>query len=245
MLPLWEMLSRSGGADALARHFELSRLQAQNAVDALLPAFSEGFRRFTADPSGTAAFMSALASGHHARYFEDAAKAFAPQGTEDGQAILRRLFGADAFSQSLADQAARMSGLGSDTVMRMMPALAAMLMGGLAAQAKAAPREAASNPFSAMMEAMAGPARKTASTDPWAGNPWMAAMNASAPDEAWGRLFKQWMGAAAPPPQPPPKPADPARAMFDEMFETGRKTQAEYARLVQSLFDQWGKPTRG
>ena len=75
---LFDMLAnaQSGqGMDQLARQFGLSQQQTQAAVEALLPAFSQGLKRNASDPYGVADFMSAMASGQHAKYFEDAAKA--------------------------------------------------------------------------------------------------------------------------------------------------------------------------
>ena len=81
MLPLFEMLNNAGqgnGVDQIARQFGISNQQAQEAMEALLPAFSQGLKRNAADPYGAGNFLGALASGQHAKYFEDAANAFSP-----------------------------------------------------------------------------------------------------------------------------------------------------------------------
>lgn len=256
MLPLWDMLLRGGTTDALARHFQLSQMQAQNALGALLPAFGEAFRRQTADPMGLAGFMGALASGQHARYFEDAAQAFAPQGLADGQALLAQLFGSDALTRAVADHAARLSGVGNEMMRQMMPALATILMGGLGAQAK--PKPAASDPFTAMMESMTramGAASPGKAGSPWTDNPWSRAMEdamrggknaAPSPMDAWTKAFEGWAAAVNPQPEPPkaPEPPDPVRTFLDGMFDTGRKTQEDAARAMQAMFDTYGKASK-
>lgn len=134
MLPLFEMLANAqngNGMEALARQFGISQTQAQTAVEALLPAFSQGLKRNTADPYGIGSFLSALSSGQHAKYFENAGAAFTPQGMADGNGILGHLFGSKELSRAVAGQAAQATGLSQDLLKQMLPAIAAMLMGGL------------------------------------------------------------------------------------------------------------------
>ena len=134
MLPLFEMLNNAGqgnGVDQIARQFGISNQQAQEAMEALLPAFSQGLKRNAADPYGAGNFLGALASGQHAKYFEDAANAFSPQGVAEGNAILGHLFGSKDVSRAVASHAAQATGLGQDMLKQMLPVLASMLMGGL------------------------------------------------------------------------------------------------------------------
>jgi hypothetical protein len=134
MLTLFDMLNHSQngqGMEMLARQFGLSQQQAQQAVEALLPAFSQGLKRNAADPYGAAGFMQALAQGHHAKYFENPAAAFTPQGMAEGNGILGHLFGSKDLSRAVAGQAAQATGLGQDLLKQMLPALASMIMGGM------------------------------------------------------------------------------------------------------------------
>ena len=134
MLPLYDMLAnaQNGHAfDQMARQFGLSQSQAQAAVEALLPAFSQGLRRNASNPYDLSAFLGALSSGQHAKYFEDATRAFSPQGMEEGNGILGHLFGSKELSRAVAQQAAQATGIGQETLKQMLPALAAMIMGGL------------------------------------------------------------------------------------------------------------------
>jgi hypothetical protein len=134
MLPLFDMLSQAQdgrGMELLARQFNLSQQQTQLAVEALLPAFSQGLKRSASDPYGLAGFMTALASGNHAQYFDNASKAFSPQGVQQGNDILGQLFGSKDLSRAVAAQASQATGIGSQVLQQMLPVLASMVMGGL------------------------------------------------------------------------------------------------------------------
>jgi hypothetical protein len=134
MLPLYDMLANAQnghGVEMLARQFNLSQQQAELAVEALLPAFSQGLKRNASDPYGVAGFVNAMASGQHAKYFEDAQKAFAPQGVNEGNGILGHLFGSKDLSRAVAAQAAQATGIGQDVLKQMLPVIASMIMGGL------------------------------------------------------------------------------------------------------------------
>jgi hypothetical protein len=137
MLPLIDMMMKAGGGDAMqtmARQFGLSQQQAMSAVEALMPAFSVGLKRNAADPMGMGAFMQALGTGNHANYFDNVSKAFDPAGIADGNGILGHLFGSKDVSRAVAQQAAAATGIGSEILKQMLPALASMIMGGLAKQ---------------------------------------------------------------------------------------------------------------
>jgi hypothetical protein len=120
--------------ELLAKQFNLSQQQAQLALEALLPAFSQGLKRNTSDPYGLGDFLNAMASGQHAKYFEDAGKAFSQQGADEGNGILSHLFGSKDLSRAVAAQAAQATGIGQQVLQQMLPVIASMIMGGLAKQ---------------------------------------------------------------------------------------------------------------
>ncbi len=131
---LFDMLANAQngqGMDALARQFNLSQQQTQAAVEALLPAFSQGLKRNASDPYGVGAFLNAIGNGQHARYFDDAQNAFSPQGMAEGNGILGHLFGSKDLSRAVAAQAAQATGISQQALQQMLPAIAAMIMGGL------------------------------------------------------------------------------------------------------------------
>lgn len=134
MLPLFDMIMRAqnGAAmDAMAKQFNLAQEQAAQAMAALLPAFSSGFKRSSANPYDMSSLMSAMSSGNYGKYFEDVSKTFTPQGMMDGNAVLEKLFGSKEVSRAVAAQAAQLTGIGQDVLKQMMPAMADTLMGGL------------------------------------------------------------------------------------------------------------------
>lgn len=134
MLPLFDMIMRAqnGAAmDAMAKQFNLAQEQTAQAMAALLPAFSSGFKRSSANPYDMSSLMSAMYSGNYGKYFEDVSKAFTPQGMMDGNAVLEKLFGSKEVSRAVAQQAAQLTGIGQDVLKQMMPAMADTLMGGL------------------------------------------------------------------------------------------------------------------
>ena len=134
MLPLFDMIANAengNGIEALSRQFGLSQQQTQAALQALMPAFSQGLKRNASDPYGMAAFMQAMASGQHAKYFEDAARANSPEGVAEGNGILGHLFGSKELSRAVTGQAAQMTGIGQNILNQMLPVIASMVMGGL------------------------------------------------------------------------------------------------------------------
>ncbi|MCA0000369.1 MULTISPECIES: DUF937 domain-containing protein [unclassified Mesorhizobium] len=192
MPSLFDMLAQAqngSGMQALAQQYGLSMQQTQSAVEALLPAFSQGLRRNTADPYGLGAFMTAMASGQHAKYFEDATRAFSPQGINEGNGILGHLFGSKDLSRAVAGQAAQATGISQQVLQQMLPALASMMMGGL---------------FKQTTNQLAGGQMQAASGFGAAGS------------NPLGEIIEQMMrqggglgGAQAPAPQPSPPSQDP------------------------------------
>ena len=242
MLPLYDLLSRAGDGRAIelmARQYRLSQEQAQLATEALLPAFREGLRRNTADPASMGALMAEMAGGRHQRFFEDAARAFAPEGRKDGEDILGQLFGSPEVSRAVAAQAAQATGIAQETLKSMLPSMAAMLMGGLGKQASGELRPPAGgdpeNPFLKMMQdAMqagmppAPPPKKPEGFD----NPF---------DNPFTRMMQQMVEAASPKPEPPRNPSGRPRNAYDDlfsqMFETGRQTRDDYEKAMKDIFD--------
>ena len=74
-----------------------------------------------------------MLTGDHARFFEQPAAAAQPEAAQAGQTILQQLFGShvQAVNQQVAQHAAALSGIGQQTLMRMLPVLASMIMGAM------------------------------------------------------------------------------------------------------------------
>ncbi|RUM99101.1 DUF937 domain-containing protein [Pseudaminobacter arsenicus] len=232
MLPLFDMLANAqqgNGMEALARQFGLSQQQAQAAVEALLPAFSQGLKQNTADPYGIGAFMTAMASGQHAKYFDNPANAFSPSGIKEGNGILGHLFGSKDLSRAVADQAAQATGIGQEVLKQMLPVIASMIMGGLAKQSnsqlQAGGFGSGSNPLGEIIEQMMrqGGGMGTGGGQPQSPNPM---------DNPLGRILEGMFGGEA---QPAPQPRgrtqeqaqspygdNPLGKIFEEMLGGGQ-----------------------
>jgi hypothetical protein len=245
MLPLYDLLSRAGDGRAMelmARQFHLSQEQARLAAEALLPAFREGLRRNSADPYGIGVLMSEMASGRHGRFFEDATRAFAPEGRREGDDILARLFGSPEVSRAVAAQAAQATGIAQGTLKSMLPAMAAMLMGGLDKQARGeigdGPGGIPENPFLQAMQEM-----MRAGMPPPAPPGKEQARTASPFDNPFTRFMQEMVEASQPKPEPPKNPSGRPRNTYDDlfsqMFETGRQTRDEYEKAMRDIFEQY------
>lgn len=229
MLPLYEMLARNGQAmEAFARQFGLSAEQTREAMAALMPAFSEGLKRNAADPWGVGAFLAALSTGQHARYFEDAGRAFSPEGMAEGNGILGHIFGSKELSRAVAAQAAQATGIGQEIMKQMLPAMAATIMGGLykqaTGQAAAMPGfGTGANPLQQIMEQMMrqGMGAGMSMPRPEAPQPGMNPF-----DNPFGKVLEGMFGGGASqresPPQAPQGPFDnPLGKIFEEMMRGG------------------------
>jgi hypothetical protein len=272
MLPLIDMMMKAGGGEAMqtmARQFGLSQQQAMSAVEALMPAFSVGLKRNAADPMGMGAFMQALGTGNHANYFDNVSKAFDPAGIKDGNGILGHLFGSKEVSRAVAQQAAAATGIGSEILKQMLPALASMIMGGLAKQTMGQMQAAAGmgggNVFgdviTDMMKQYTGQRRAEpqpdASANPWGkmiedmfggGAQQQQRQQNPLGDNPLGKIFEemtkgmqggQRQREQEQTRQPNPMQDNPFGKMLEEMFGGGSRGQAQ-----QETEEPARKPTR-
>ena len=231
MPTLFDMLAQAqngNGMQALAQQYGLSMQQTQAAVAALLPAFSQGLQRNTADPYGLGAFMTAMASGQHAKYFEDATRAFSPQGVDEGNGILGHLFGSKDLSRAVASQAAQASGVSQQILQQMLPTIASMVMGGLFKQTTNQMQAAGgfgggNNPLGEIIEQMM---RQSGMQAP-APQPRQAPQPQNPMDNPLGKVLQDMFGGGAPQPQSQPQPApnpygdNPLGKVLQDMFGGG------------------------
>lgn len=240
MLNLFDMLAnaQNGNAiDQMARQYGLSQAQVQEAMAALMPAFSQGLKRNASNPYDLSAFLQALSSGQHARYFEDAASAFSQQGTAEGNGILGHLFGSKELSRAVAAQAAQATGIGQDVLKQMLPALASMIMGGLfkqsTGQVNAAGFGGQGNPLQEIIEQMM---RQGGMPGRQAPRPQAPQPDANPFDNPLGKILEGMFGggqqAREPAPQAPQSPYgdNPLGKIFEEMMRGGQRQAQPEAR---------------
>ncbi len=137
MIPLYTMLSSmNDGAlqKQLAEQFAINQQQATKVLAAVTPAFSEGLRRQTATRADATDFMAALSSGRHAPFGFDVTKAFEPGAIAQAQNILNQLFRSAGLMRAITDQVANETGVPRETVQRMLPVIASVVMGAVTRQ---------------------------------------------------------------------------------------------------------------
>ncbi|MEP1443762.1 MAG: DUF937 domain-containing protein [Hyphomicrobiales bacterium] len=237
---LFEMMmqAQNGGAvDTLGKQFGLSQAQTEQALELMMPAFSNGLKRNTSDPMALMNFMSALSSGRHQQYHDNPAQAFRSEAMGEGNAILGHLFGSKDTSRALADQMSLSSGIGSSILKQMLPVVASMIMGGLFKGTQGRASQSGGGVMDELlgsfMENMmgGGRAQQTQRTqNPMGNNP-------------FGNMLEDFLGGGmnAQPRATREQYRAPERGedMFGEMFETGRKVQDDYRKNVDSIFDQY------
>ncbi|QRM54438.1 DUF937 domain-containing protein [Sinorhizobium sp. BG8] len=270
MLPLYDMMMQAQNGKAMevmAKQFGLAQEQANNAMAALMPAFSEGFKRNAANPYDLGAFLTALGSGNHVKYFEDMTKAFTPQGMEDGNGVLGHLFGSKEISRAIAAQAAQMTGIGQEIYKQMLPVMATTLMGGIFKQSMApfmggSQGTSTDNPFAVMaqqwMEATGMAKKPQPAANPF-DNPFTQAMQSffsggaaakkDTPnpfaDNPFAKAFQDMMagfsGDTADKTDKSVSPAESLTKLFNTMFDTGLEMQKDYQKSIENIFEQMSR----
>lgn len=272
MIALYDLMlkAQNGSAlDVMAKQFGLAQKQANEAISALMPAFSEGMKRSTMNPYDFGGFMKALSSGDHVKYFEDVTKAFSPKGIEAGNDLLGQFFGSKDVSRAIAAQAAQMTGIGQEIYKQMLPVVANTLMGGLFKQSMApfvgAPQPGMDNPWAAAMQQWmeaTGMAKKPEPQGvPFANpfdNPFTQAFFGTAgekkapqdpfADNPFAKAFSDMMtamsGGKAEGPAAPEKgatPADSLTTFVNTLFDAGLEMQKDYQKNIENIFNTMSK----
>jgi hypothetical protein len=266
MLPLFDMLTKAqdGNAmEAMAKQFGLAQEQMQQAMAALMPAFSTGLKRSVTNPYDFSALMTAASSGNYAQYFEDMTKAFSPKGIADGNNVLALIFGSKDVSRAVAAQAEQMSGIGQDIYKQMMPIVANTVMGGffkqMASQFQAAGEAISqgkpSDLFGQWMEA-AGLKEKPKEANPFLDNPFtqgfqsfmQQASSQAGSANPFFSMFTKMSEAATPTPEATkktssktsePTGSDAFSGLISHMFDSGIEVQKTYQKNVEHIFDSY------
>ena len=130
--------SQNGNAvRQLGDQFGLQPDQTQAALAALVPALAAGFQRNMTSQGGLDSLVSALASGQHQRYLDDAGSLTDSASFQEGNGILAHVFGNKDVSRQVAQNASAQTGIDPSTLKRMLPLVAALAMGGLSRQSSA------------------------------------------------------------------------------------------------------------
>ena len=223
MFNMFDMLNQAQNGAAmenLSRQFGLHPDQTRKAVEALMPAFQEGMRRQAQSMDAMQGFFNQMGSGGYERFFDDPKATETEEVRQSGNDILGQLFGSKDVSRAVADQAATMTGIGTELMKQMLPVIASMMMGGLARQGSGA-----SNPMQQMFEQMMGGGRGGAGANPF-GDMLQGMM---------GSMFGAGAGSAGRGGQGGFNPAE----IIDALFTAGRKTQDANTEAMGRIFDQF------
>jgi hypothetical protein len=137
------ILETIGGAqngvavNQLANQFGLQPAQAQAAIAALVPALAAGFQNNMSTEGGLSGLAAAVSSGRHEAYLDNPQALANPATVADGNGILGHVFGDKEVSRQVATAASRKTGIDPSILKKMLPVVAAMVMAGLARQARA------------------------------------------------------------------------------------------------------------
>lgn len=266
MYNLYDIMQAAQGGQAmlnLARQFGISAEQSQRAVEALLPAFSMGLQRNAHDPFGFASTLGMMGSGQFAPFYEQPAATQSSSAAAQGNAVLQQVFGTPEITRQVAAHAHVLSGVSTEVLMRMLPVMGLMIMGGLF---KAAMEQGFGGVLAQMNEMMQKsgmaaldlPASRPtlAAPQPASANP--PAMFGHMMEAMLAGMFPTAQASAVPTSRSEPQPAtpdagseepfDPARFGLDQisrMFETGREVQKQQMEAMQSIFGAFFDPQRG
>jgi hypothetical protein len=118
------------GINNIAAQFGLTPDQAQAAIQAAMPAFSQGLQRLGQDPNAIGGVLTHIASDIHQGSFADPSQANAAGGAAGGD-VLGQIFGSPQVTSQISQRVSQASGVNPQIVQDMMPVIASILMGGL------------------------------------------------------------------------------------------------------------------
>jgi hypothetical protein len=130
-MTLNDILHNAQGGQAvgnLASRYGLTSEQAEAAAQAMIPAFSVALQRLKDHPAALGGLIAELASGAHGA-------SYAESGAEDSAAganATAQLFGSSDAIRQVVKHVAEASGVAPETIQAMLPAVASILLGGLA-----------------------------------------------------------------------------------------------------------------
>src|SRR5579864_8972795 len=98
------------GVNNIAAQFGLTPEQAQAAIQAAMPAFSQGLQRVGQDPGALGGVLTHIASGVHQGSFADPSQA-STSGAGAGGDVLGQIFGSPQVTAQLSQRISQASGV--------------------------------------------------------------------------------------------------------------------------------------
>lgn len=263
MMNLIEIMQAAQGGNAynnLAQQFGIDPNQAQEAVKAVLPAFSMGLQQQAESLEGWSNILSSLAQhGQSGQEFFDSDGDGIPDHLEEqGQSALGALFGSPEVTNQIAQNAAQFAGLPATMMQQMLPVIATMVLGGLF---KGASSSGLGGILGQMMQAgaasgMGGLGGLIGSMMGGAQQPQQGGLGGmfgnilgsmlggaqpqQAPQGGFGNILGSLLGGAQP--QAPQAQANPINAGLESlrgMFQAGHQAQNAQIDALQQIFGQF------
>ncbi|MBY8976608.1 DUF937 domain-containing protein [Rhodobacteraceae bacterium NNCM2] len=147
LLNMLQQAQGGQGLGALARQFGLDEQQVNGLAEILAPTIATGAKKRAEQPGGVEAMLGQMMGENQGRYLDDPTAAAAPEAQAEGEQFLEQIFGSREATQELGQAAAERSGVQPDIVSQLMPAIAAMMQGGMQ-------REMPDSSIQGMMESM-------------------------------------------------------------------------------------------
>ncbi|NSX56156.1 DUF937 domain-containing protein [Parasulfitobacter algicola] len=135
LMDLLRQAQNGKGLGELGRSFGLDEKTTQSIAEQLAPAISGGLKQRAQQEGGLSAVLGALKGDSGTAFFDDAQAASMSDGQTQGENFLTQIFGDRNAAPELARTAAEHAGAPADKVQQLLPALAAMLQGGMQKQA--------------------------------------------------------------------------------------------------------------
>ena len=113
----------------LAKLVGLSDDKAISVLSLLVPALSKGLDQNTADRNGLESLLNVVRSGNHREYVDDPETLSNSETVVDGNGILGHIFGNKDVSREVAGFVSGKTGIDTETIKKMLPAVAAATLG--------------------------------------------------------------------------------------------------------------------
>jgi hypothetical protein len=223
MFTFADLLRQAQGGQALdniAAAYGLKRGEVEAMTTALLPMLQIGLQRSLTEAAAPSTVADLLDPDRFGAAFEDAHAALSPAATEAGRMALARIFGSPEAAKVVADQTAAISGVGADVVSKVMPTLAATVLGGIG-------KAIADSPLRPVLQAWSGGVDPA--TDPLSAmtTPYRDAMGAFMRGYARGKADPKTAASALP----------PGMEAFGRMFQAGVEISDQNRRAFEQMLD--------
>lgn len=118
------------GLGQLAERIGIDQSQAEELTGMLAPTIGRAAKR-RAEQGGLEQILGQFMGERQAGYIDEPARAAEPEARAEGEQFLEQLFGSREATQQFAGEASRRSGVDSGIVEQFLPAIAAMVQGGM------------------------------------------------------------------------------------------------------------------